>query len=305
MKRGRFGWLLLFVLSGVGGYGQTSFFSSSVFYNKVVFNPSQAGLGEALRGDATFRSPMNNSQPGLPKDYAVTADMPVTETAGIGLVLSKQNVGILNQTLFNFCYSYGIKFKSGNLRMGMGAGFKSSRVVDNAYSQIFGDPNDPTLLAYNSVPPSFFSSFGLTYYTENLEIQAVMPNLTASLQNKNLQTLDYVTTEAGLTYKKNMGSATGKLGPGSYLKVYLGMIQYKQTGTTINVGFLLNASNTMFFNLIYNTASIITVGVGVPIEGNAQINLNYSVGGLYSNAIYGGSGVAEVHLSYKFKKKAK
>jgi len=305
MKRGRFGWLLLFVLSGVGGYGQTSFFSSSVFYNKVVFNPSQAGLGEALRGDATFRSPMNNSQPGLPKDYAVTADMPVTETAGIGLVLSKQNVGILNQTLFNFCYSYGIKFKSGNLRMGMGAGFKSSRVVDNAYSQIFGDPNDPTLLAYNSVPPSFFSSFGLTYYNENLEIQAVMPNLTASLQNKNLQTLDYVTTEAGLTYKKNMGSATGKLGPGSYLKVYLGMIQYKQTGTTINVGFLLNASNTMFFNLIYNTASIITVGVGVPIEGNAQINLNYSVGGLYSNAIYGGSGVAEVHLSYKFKKKAK
>jgi len=297
--------LLLLILSSITGYGQTSFFSSSVFYNKVVFNPSQAGLGEALRGDATFRSPMNNSQPGLPKDYAVTADMPVTETAGIGLVLSKQNVGILNQTLFNFCYSYGIKFKSGNLRMGMGAGFKSSRVVDNAYSQIFGDPNDPTLLAYNSVPPSFFSSFGLTYYTENLEIQAVMPNLTASLQNKNLQTLDYVTTEAGLTYKKNMGSATGKLGPGSYLKVYLGMIQYKQTGTTINVGFLLNASNTMFFNLIYNTASIITVGVGVPIEGNAQINLNYSVGGLYSNAIYGGSGVAEVHLSYKFKKKAK
>ena len=297
--------LLLLILSSITGYGHTSFFSSSVFYNKVVFNPSQAGLGEALRGDATFRSPMNNSQPGLPKDYAVTADMPVTETAGIGLVLSKQNVGILNQTLFNFCYSYGIKFKSGNLRMGMGAGFKSSRVVDNAYSQIFGDPNDPTLLAYNSVPPSFFSSFGLTYYTENLEIQAVMPNLTASLQNKNLQTLDYVTTEAGLTYKKNMGSATGKLGPGSYLKVYLGMIQYKQTGTTINVGFLLNASNTMFFNLIYNTASIITVGVGVPIEGNAQINLNYSVGGLYSNAIYGGSGVAEVHLSYKFKKKAK
>jgi len=36
-----------------------------------------------------------------------------------------------------------------------------------------------------------------------------------------------------------------------------------------------------------------------------QINLNYSVGGLYSQAIYGGSGVAEIHFSYTFKKKAK
>ena len=306
----RIKWVLV-LLSAMGGgrsYGQTNFFSSSLFHNKVVFNPSQAGLGESFRLNGVFRSPMNNSQPGLAKDYAATADMPITETAGVGLVLAKQNVGILNQTLFNFCYAYGTKFKSGmKLRFGFGAGFKNSRVVESSTTggQIFGDPNDPTLLAYNSVPPSFFSSFGITLYTEKLELQLVQPNLTASLQNKTLQTLDYITTQAGLGYKLKVGGGKGMLGPGSYAKIFAGVLMYKQTGTIINAGLLVNANNLISVNLIYNTSSIITVGIGIPIESQAQINLNYSVGGLYSNAIYGGSGVAEVHFSYTFKKKAK
>jgi hypothetical protein len=96
-----------------------------------------------------------------------------------------------------------------------------------------------------------------------------------------------------------------KFGPGSYLKLYAGVIMYKQTGTVITAGGLLNVNGLLSGSLLYSTTGTITVGVGVPIEGNAQINLNYSVGGLYSNAIYGGSGVAEVHFSYTFKKKAK
>ena len=287
---------------------QTNFFSSSLFHNKVVFNPSQAGLGESLRFNGVFRSPMNNSQPGLAKDYAATADMPITETAGVGMVLTKQNVGILNQSLFNFCYAYGMKFKSGmKLRFGIGAGFKNIRVVETGTgsNQIYGDPNDPTLLAYNSGPPSFFSSFGITLYTEKLELQLVQPNLTASLQNKTLQTLDYITTQAGLGYKLKVGGGKGMLGPGSYAKIFAGVLMYKQTGTIINAGLLVNANNLLSVNFIYSTSGIMTVGIGVPIESQAQINLNYSVGGLYSNAIYGGSGVAEVHFSYTFKKKAK
>jgi hypothetical protein len=189
------------------------------------------------------------------------------------------------------------------LRLGIGAGFKSSRLSESADAQIIATPGDPAISAYNSVPPSFFSSFGGTLYTEKMEIQLVMPNLTSKLQNKVLQTLDYPTTEASIGYKKPM---TGKkFGPGSYLKLYAGVIMYKQTGTVITAGGLLNVNGLLSGSLLYSTTGTITVGVGVPIEGNAQINLNYSVGGLYSNAIYGGSGVAEVHFSYTFKKKAK
>jgi type IX secretion system PorP/SprF family membrane protein len=284
---------------------QNNFFSSSVFENKVVFNPSQSGLGEGFRLNGVFRSPMNNSQPGLAKEYAVSADIPISETAGMGMVLTRQSVGILNQNLFNFSYAYGMMFKSGmKLRFGIGAGFKNTRVTESTGpgGQITGDPGDPTLLAYNSVPPSFFSSFGLTLYTDKLELQVVAPNLTAKLQNKTLQTLDYVMMQGGLGYKLSMGG--GKLlGPGSYAKVYAGALMYKETGMVIQGGFLVNASNVLSGNFIYSTNGIMTVGVGVPIENTAQINLNYSIGGLYSNAIYGGSGLAEIHFVYRFKKR--
>ena len=301
---GKIIWLLL-LLPSVGLEAQVGFFSSSAFQNKVVFNPSQAGMGEAFRVDGVFRTPMNNSQPGLAKDYAATGDIPISETAGVGAVLSKQNIGILNQTLFNFCYAYGTKFKSGmKMRLGIGAGFKNSRLSGSSDTQIVGDPNDPTVVAYNSVPPSFFSSFGATIYNEKTEFQLVMPNLTAKLQNKVLQTLDYATLQASLGYKKAMNN--GKMfGPGSYMKLYAGAIMYKQTGMIITAGMLLNANNLLSGSLLYSSSGVITVGAGIPIENNAQINLNYSIGGLYSNAIYGGSGVAEVHFSYRFKKKAK
>jgi hypothetical protein len=262
-------------------------------------------MGEGLRLNGVFRSPMNNSQPGLAKEYAASADMPISETAGIGLILTRQNIGILNQTLFNFSYAYGMAFKSGmKLRFGIGAGFRNTRVVENsnAGGQIIGDPGDPTILAYNSVPPSFFSSFGLTLYTDKLEVQLVAPNLTAKMQNKTLQTLDYVMMQGGLGYKLSMGG--GKLlGPGSYAKIFAGAIMYKETGMLIQGGFQVNANNLLSANFIYNTNGIMTVGVGVPIESTAQINLNYSVGGLYSNAIYGGSGLAEIHFVYRFKKR--
>ncbi len=294
--------LVVLVLVSAYGYGQASFFTTSVFQNKVVFNPSQAGNSESFRADGMFRTPMNNSQPGLAKDYALTGDAPISETAGIGAVISKQNVGVLDQTLFNFCYAYGTKFKSGmKLRLGFGAGFKNSRVSDA--SQIIGDPNDPVLQAYNSVPPSFFSSFGATITTNNLEVQVVMPNLTAKLQNKILQTLDYPTTEAGLTYTKPMASK--KFDPGSFLKVYAGVIMYKQTGMIITAGAQLYSNNLLSGTLMYSSSGIITVGVGVPIEKTVNINVCYSIGGLYSNAIYGGSGIAEVHFSYTIKKKTK
>jgi hypothetical protein len=263
-------------------------------------------MGEGLRLNGVFRSPMNNSQPGLAKEYAASADVPISETAGMGLILTRQNSGILNQTLFNFSYAYGMAFKSGmKLRFGIGAGFRNTRVVENsnAGGQIIGDPGDPTVLAYNSVPPSFFSSFGLTLYTDKLEVQLVAPNLTAKMQNKTLQTLDYVMMQGGLGYKLSMGG--GKLlGPGSYAKIFAGAIMYKETPMIIQAGFQVNANNLLSANFIYNTNGIMTVGVGVPIESAAQINLNYSVGGLYSNAIYGGSGLAEIHFVYRFKKRS-
>ena len=264
------------------------------------------GLTDGVRVNGVFRNPINNAVSGLSKEYAATADMAISETAGVGMVMTKQRTGFMTQTLFNFAYAYGMKFKSGmNLRMGFAAGFKSLRLQASDNTEYAGDPNDPAWIAFNSAPPSFFSSFGLTVYNDKLELQLVMPNLTASLQNKNLSTVvDNVMMQGGGGYRLNVGG--GKLlGPGSYAKIYAGMNMYKSSGTVINAGVLVSANDLLSVNMLYNSTGIMTVGIGVPIEKTAQININYSLGGLYSSAIYGGGGVAEIHFSYLFKKKAK
>ena len=177
-------------------FGQNSFLSTTSFDNKVLFNPSQAGISQNINMNMVFKTPMNNSQSGLANQFAFSADMPVGENAGIGLVLDNENAGILKQSLFNLCYAYGIKFKENlGLRFGIGAGFKNTRVDASALSGsgITGDPRDPTLLAYNSTPPSFYNSFSMTLTSKNLEFQTVLPNLTANLQNNNLKAIDYAT----------------------------------------------------------------------------------------------------------------
>lgn len=296
-------YLLLALFFCNGANGQLNVLTTSNFYNKIQFNPSQAGLSKDLNFNITFKSPLDNSIDGLTKEFAFTTDMPISENAGIGLSIYSQAGGKLKQSLINFSYSYDVRIKDNlNCRLGIGAGFKNIRAESILSGNYVGDPNDPTIAAFNSIPPSAFTSFSFTLYTNKIELQTVLPNLTAGLQNKTLQTVDYVSLQAGLTYKMQLGDSK-ILGSGSEARFFGGIIQFKQSGTIITGGILLNRSNIVSGNLQYNTAGIITVGVGLPIKSLFQINYNYSIGGLYSKNIYGGSGASELHINYIIKKK--
>lgn len=299
--------LIVLVIGGLSvSYvnAQSNYFSTSVFNNKVRFNPSQAGIAKGYNFDGSVKTPRDNSQSGLPTEFAFSADMPVSESAGIGVVFQSQSGGLLKQTIFNFCYAYGIQFKKDlHLRFGIAAGFKNVRAQTSAnLGNIIGDPNDPAISAYNSIPPSFYNAFSFTLHSENLELQVVAPNLTAGLQNKNLQSMDYLQLQAGATYQRKVGGGR-LLSEDSYIKLFAGMMKYKESGSIITGGVLLNANGFLSANLQYNTAGVITAGIGIPIEKTYNIFVNYSIGGLYSKAIYGGGGVAEVHFNCSFKKK--
>lgn len=303
-----FVWIAFLTLAGMMNhsiYAQANFFASSIFRNKVSFNPSQVGLANSWRAGMLFKTPIDNSQPGLAKEYLVSVDGPISESAGVGFNLLKQNTGILSQTLFHINYGYGMKIRDKmNLRLGFSGGFKTNRIVTEAFNAgaLLGDLSDPALVAFNSAPPSFFSSFGLTFYTEKIELQATIPNLSAKLQSKNVQQLDYVMAQAGFTYKHSM-SGNSFMGENGYLKVFGGVNMYKQTGTIIVGALQLSAYDFLTVNAMYNTTNAITAGIGIDIAKNLQIDFNYTIGGLYSRQIYGGSGLSEIHLYYLFNKK--
>lgn len=283
---------------------QSSFFASSVFSHKMAFNPSQSGIDKNWRADMIFKSALDNSQPGLAKEFLVSADGPISESAGIGFNLLRQNTGILSQTLFHFNYAYGMEIRDNmNLRMGFSAGFKTNRLNINALAlgNDVGDPSDPAFLAFNSAAPSFYSCFGLTFYTEQLELQLAAPNLTAKFQSNGAETIDYLMAQGALTYKMDMSGASW-LGPNAYLKVLAGGMQYKQTGTIFQGGLQLAAYDFLKCNAMYSSSGTITGGLSIQVQKSINIDFNYTVGGLYSKSIYGGAGVSEVHLNYSFNK---
>lgn len=300
-----FATLLAFCFILVGeATAQTNYFSTSVFNNKVRFNPSQAGMSKGYNFDAALKTPRDNSQSGLPTEFSLSADMPISESAAAGIVFESQTGGLLRQTRLNFCYAYGMKLKENlNLRFGIAAGFKNVRTeTASNLATIVGDPNDPALSAYNSIPPSFYNAFSFTLYTNDFELQVVAPNLTAAMQNKNLQSLDYLQLQGGLTYTRKVGGG-GMLNENSYIKLFAGMMKYKETGSVISGGAMLSANDFLSANVQYNSSGVITAGIGIPIEKTYNIFVNYSIGGLYSKTIYGGGGVAEIHFNCSFKKK--
>jgi type IX secretion system PorP/SprF family membrane protein len=279
---------------------QSNYFASTTFNNKLLFNPSQAGINNNISVNGNVKSPIDNSQGGLAREYAFSVDMPLNEIAGVGVVLRKQSAGLMETVLFNFNYSYALRFrKSAQLRIGISGGFKNARLSTSA---LIGDPSDPVVLGYNSHPPSLASSFGIVYKSRKLEFQAVLPNLTAKIQNPNLKSLDYEIGQGALAYQFISGksASSDKM---SAIKLSVGGIYYKETGVVAIGGVEWQSSSALNASVQYNSTGIITGEVGLLVQDNMRINLLCSMGGLYSKKIYGGVGVAELHINYNFKKK--
>ena len=279
---------------------QSNYFSTSTFNNKLLFNPSQAGIKNRIIVHGAVKSPIDNSQGGLAREYAVSADMPINEITGAGVVLRKQSSGLMETVLFNFNYSYALKFKKeSQLRFGLSAGFKNARLSTNA---LVGDPSDPVVLGYNSHPPSLASSFGLVFKSKKFELQAVLPNLTAKIQNPNLKSLDYEVAQGCMQYQIKSTSSSNAL-ERSFIDIAAGAIYYKETGVVVFGGAQWQSASVLSISAQYNTTGVIAGGFGLRIQDNMQIDLLCSMGGLYSKKIYGGVGIAEIHINYNFKKK--
>lgn len=301
-------WIKYFVLlisflsyKGFGSllFAQSSYFSASTFNNKILFNPSQAGIQDKIIVHGNVKSPIDNSQGGLAREYAFSADMPINELTGAGLVLRKQTSGLMETVLFNFNYSYALKFKNdAQLRMGLSGGFKNARLSTTA---LIGDPSDPVVLGYNSHPPSLASSFGIVLKTKKIELQAAFPNLTVKIQNPNLKSLDYEIAQGELSYQflSKKGNSTGN----SSMSFAAGGIYFKETGIIFFGGLQWQSNTVLSASAQYNTTGVITGGVGLNVQDNMRIDLLCSMGGLYSKKIYGGVGIAELHINYNFKKK--
>ena len=143
--------------------------------NPLLINPAFAGERGALNMASFFRMQWMGIE-GAPETLTLAVDAPLfNNKVGLGLLISKDRIGVTEETQFNSNYSYKIFIKEGILSFGLGAGLITTKTV---WSDLIAlDEGDDYYLidAKNYYVPNF--SFGMYYSNKNYFAGFSLPKL--------------------------------------------------------------------------------------------------------------------------------
>lgn len=300
---------IILMIANYSSFSQEDRFRNGLFYSELINNPSLPSVESNLNANLVFKSPMNNSTSGLQKDIAFELMGPLTEGTFGGLFFNKQSAGILSKQFILVNYATDIKLNSyTHLRPGIAFGFRDisldQEVISQPYSSYFGNANDPTILAYATKPPVFFSSFGLTVYTNKVDFQLVVPNLSNYLKKADSSAFDDKPIHIGLGYRIPF-KQNRFMGNNSVLKLQVGysknLLSYQEQNK-IFAGATLTNSQGMYLEFFYDISGSMNGGVGFDISEKYSVHINYLMGGTNSSIIYGNSGQAILGFRFKLPK---
>ncbi len=171
--------LTLIVLSAQQGKAQLNPFQQGYYLNKYLADPSMAGVEPGLNINLGYRQQWS-SFPGTPKTQTLTADYHATDKVGLGLNISNDKAGLIQQTRIMGTYAYHLPL-SGNgqhLNFGLSLGINDPFI---SYSSVNGDQSDVQIADYNQLKPYVDGDFGISYTSNHLTIEGAVPNLKATL----------------------------------------------------------------------------------------------------------------------------
>ena len=298
---------ILPLLGSMVSYSQSNSFYNGFFNANLIVNPSLPSAINTTNANLIFKTPMNNSIPGLQKDIGFEMNKPFLDASAWGFNILKQSAGILTKQYLLFNYAADVKLSErAHLRAGLAMGFRDIRLnndeMQRSYSNFFGNANDPVIIAYTNKPPSFYSGFGLTFYNDRLDIQVAVPNVTNYFKKEDSAFEDKPLV-VGLGYIIPTGNSF--LGNNSSVKLqggYMRNLLSYQNAHIFSAGGTVYTSEGISFEVFYNSTGAINTGIGINILDKYVLNMNYLVGGVNSTIIFGGSGQAVVGFRYKIPK---
>lgn len=250
--------LLMFV--GITTYkakAQNNLFSSSYFQNQYALNPAMGGLDSSLKINLGYQKQWSAIQ-GAPKTQLVTADYGVGKKVGIGINISNDVAGLLKRTRVTGSYAYHLPVgETQRLNFGISLGIMNQRLETESVN---GDQDDVNIGSFNQRKTYFDGDFGIAYTTEDLTVQAVIPNLKTFLNKDDFNAIDRTTFFSAASYKLSFDESLKGiiLEPKVCFRGVKGLNSIVDLGS--NVTFLNNALN---FMLMYHTSQSATFGVGV------------------------------------------
>lgn len=159
-----------------GLFAQTDYQHSSYMHNQLAINPAFSASSKDLDFSLLGRSQwfgLNNA----PQTFSFNAHTLVSQIGGIGLTMSRDQLGSEINTAAKISYAYTVKFAdSTNLSFGLSAGI-NSRSID--IDRMVFENNEP-LLMYGTIEtkikPDF--GFGVRFMLKKLQVQVAATHIT-------------------------------------------------------------------------------------------------------------------------------
>lgn len=232
--------------------------ATQYFQNQYLFNPAMAGINEGLNINLSLRKQWS-SIPGAPSTQSISADY-LLNRAAFGLNVYNEQSGLLKSTRAVATYAYHIPLGANNqkLNFGLSAGILSQRVP---LEEVVGDQNDLSLARYNARQNYLDGDFGTSFTSDNLTIQAALPNLrNAFNKDNNNYTIDRSLYFTAVSYRFNLGEPASAINLEPKV-VFRGIKGYKNV---VDAGANLTFANNQFsIQGMYHSTRSTTVGFGL------------------------------------------
>jgi type IX secretion system PorP/SprF family membrane protein len=289
---------LLVTLIGLSLFGslkaQILPLNAQYFQNKYLVNPSMAGINEGFNINGSFRKQWSNI-PGAPTTQALTLDQQI-EKVGWGVNIYNEKSGGLQRTKAVGTFAYHLPLGSDNQKLNFGVSFGASQDKLDLYSIRNSDLNDPSIARFNDRGYYFDGDFGVSYTSNNLTVEAAVPNMRTVFRKDDLNFVDKPVFYSAIGYKFEIESGANGIslepkgvfrGVKNYdnlwdagLKATFAddklsfMAMYHNT-KNITFGVGMNYKSTLYFNAYYNTATSAITGY---TNGDFELNFRLSFG---------------------------
>lgn len=250
--------LLLFTISHTSVKAQLNPLGTQYFQNQYLFNPAMAGIDNGLKINLSIRKQWS-SIPGAPATQAVSADY-VLNRAAFGVNFYNEQSGLLKSTRAVATYAYHIPLGENNqkLNFGLSAGVLSQRVP---YDQINGDAGDLSVARYNERQSYLDGDFGTSYTSNNLTLQAAVPNLRSIFnRDNNNYTIDRSLYFSAVSYRFDFGESVNDISvePKAVFRGVKGYTNILDVGAN-----LMLANNQLSLQGMYHSSKSATFGFGL------------------------------------------
>ena len=228
------------------------------FQNQYLNNPAMAGLESGFNLNLGYRQQWSRI-PGSPVMQAFTADCGLNKKVGLGLNFYNDQAGLFKRTrtLASYAYHLPLNEESRKLSFGISLGFMNERI---SYEDIHGDAGDLDVIQYNQRDTYIDADFGMAYTSNNLIIQAALPNM-KSYFNRDIATssVDRATFFSAISYKMQLGTKQGiSIEPKVAYRGVDGFDNILDVGANLSY-----AKNQVNFFGMYHSSKSATLGLGL------------------------------------------